>query len=113
MPVATNELCLRAGRVMKYGDGIYGGMFASCIYSAAFFEHDPRKVGEAGVACLPPQSPYALLINDVLAWSDEHPGDWVKSWELIGENVERIAVVASTPLLEDGGRMVVRAGATV
>ena len=89
MPVAANDLCLRAGRVMNYGDGIYGGMFVSCMYSAAFFEDDPHKIVEAGVACLPPQSPYALLINDVLAWSREHPDDWVKSWELIAKKWDK------------------------
>ena len=69
MPAAANELCLRAGRVMNYGDGFYGGMFVSCMYAEAFFEDDPRKIVEAGVACLPPRSPYALLIRDVLEWS--------------------------------------------
>ena len=89
MPVAANELCLRAGRVMNYGDGIYGGMFVSCMYSAAFFEDDPRKIVKAGVACLPPQSPYALLIDDVLAWSSEHPDAWVKTWDLIAEKWDK------------------------
>ena len=35
---SSNDIALRAGRVMNYGDGIYGGMFVSCMYSAAFFE---------------------------------------------------------------------------
>ena len=89
IPVAANDLCLRAGRVMNYGDGIYGGMFVSCMYSAAFFEDDPRKVVEAGVACMPPESPYALLINDVLQWSAEHPDDWTKTRELIAEKWDK------------------------
>ena len=83
LPQAANELCLRAGRVMNYGDGIYGGMFVSGMYAEAFFETDPRKVVEAGVAVLPQQSPYALLIKDVLKWSAEHPDDWTKTWQLI------------------------------
>ena len=85
LPQAANELCLRAGRVMNYGDGIYGGMFVSCMYAEAFFEDNPRKVVEAGAACLPPESPYNLLIQDVLAWSAEHPDDWMKNWQLIEE----------------------------
>ena len=83
MPAAANDLCLRAGRVMNYGDGIYGGMFVSCMYAEAFLEDDPRKIVQAGVACLPPASPYAQLINDVLAWSAEHPEDWTRTWDLI------------------------------
>ena len=83
MPQAANDLCNRAGRVMNYGDGIYGGMFVSCMYAEAFFESDPRKLVEAGLACLPQESPYAALIKDTLAWSTEHPGDWIKVWNLI------------------------------
>src|SRR5690348_6893730 len=68
MPQAAVDLALRAGRVMNYGDGLYGGMFVSCMYSSAFFEKDPRKVVEAGKACLPEESPYRKLISDVLLW---------------------------------------------
>lgn len=85
LPQASNELCRRAGRVMNYGDGIYGGMFVSGMYAAAFFENDPRKVVEAGLACMPAKSPYAMLISDVLAWSRQYPDDWKKVWRLIGE----------------------------
>ena len=35
---------------MNHGDGIYGGMFVSCMYAAAFFESDPRALVEAGLA---------------------------------------------------------------
>ena len=68
LPQASNDLCYRAGRVMNHGDGIYGGMFVSCMYAAAFFESDPATLVEAGLACLPPESPYAKTIADVLAW---------------------------------------------
>ena len=83
MPRASNDLCERAGRVMNHGDGIYGGMFVSAMYSAAFFESDPRRIVEAGLAALPPESPYARTIADVLTWSADHPDDWVAVWELI------------------------------
>ncbi len=85
LPQASNDLCYRAGRVMNHGDGIYGGMFVSCMYAAAFFESDPRKLVAAGLACLPPQSPYARLISDVVEWSEEHPEDWIKVWNLVEE----------------------------
>jgi hypothetical protein len=83
LPQASNRLCDRAGRVMNYGDGIYGGMFVSGMYAAAFFEKDPRKIVEAGLACIPPSSPYARTIADVLTWSKQHPDDWKKTWKLI------------------------------
>jgi hypothetical protein len=82
LPQSATDIAWRAGRVMNYGDGIYGGIFVSCMYSAAFFEKDPRKVVEAGLACLPPASPYANTIADVLAWSKTN-SDWKQTWRLI------------------------------
>jgi len=89
MPQASIEIALRAGRVMNYGDGIYGGMFVSGMYAAAFFESDPRAVVEAGLACIPAKSPYAALIRDVLSWRRQNPGDWKKTWQLIQDKWDR------------------------
>lgn len=80
LPRLAADIALRAGRVMNAGDGILGGVFVSCMYAAAFFESDPRRVVEAGLACLPPRSPYARLIADVLAWHRQYPEDWTKNW---------------------------------
>ena len=89
MPQTSNDFCERTGRVMNHGDGLYGGMFVSAMYSAAFFESDPRRIVEAGLAALPPESPYAQVISDVLNWSNEHPDDWIRVWELIDEQWNR------------------------
>jgi hypothetical protein len=89
LPRASNDLCLRAGRVMNYGDGILGGVFVSGMYSAAFFESDPRRIVEAGLAALPPGSPYAQVIRDVLEWSRQFPDDWTRVWRLINQKWDR------------------------
>jgi hypothetical protein len=89
LPQAANDVAWRAGRVMNYGDGIYGGMFVAGMYSAAFFESDPRKVVEAGLASIPEESPYAKLIRDVLEWSKKHPGDWIKVWNMVEEKWDK------------------------
>ncbi len=89
MPVASNELCERVGRVMNFGDGIYGGMFVSGMYAAAFFDDDPGRVVEAGLACLPPESPYAQVIADVLSWSEQYQGDWQRVWRLVEDKWDR------------------------
>ncbi len=83
LPQWGNEMALRAGRVMNTGDGIIGGMFMSAMYSAAFFESDPRRVVEAGLASMPPASPYAKVIHDVLQWSKQYPDDWEKVWAMV------------------------------
>ena len=90
MPQSSNSIADRAGRVMNSGDGLYGGMFVSCMYAAAFFEtKDARRVVEAGAACLPAASPYAKVIGDVLAWSRQYPDDWRKVWHMINEKWDR------------------------
>ena len=89
MPQATNELAARIGQMINHGDGVYGGMFISGMYAAAFFENDARKVVEAGLACLHSRSPYAKLIRDVLAWSAQYPDDWKKVWRLLEDKWDR------------------------
>ena len=59
LPADATRYADRVGRVMNYGDGLYGGMFVTGMYAAAFFERDPRKVVEAGLASLPAESGYA------------------------------------------------------
>ncbi|MCX8107405.1 MAG: ADP-ribosylglycohydrolase family protein, partial [Verrucomicrobiae bacterium] len=73
LPRAVVHFADRVGRVMNYGDGLYGGMFVGGMYAAAFFEDDVRRVVEIGLGCLPPQSGYALVIRDVLRWYEENP----------------------------------------
>jgi hypothetical protein len=89
LPRESNKYCERVGRVMNYGDGLYGGMFVSGMYTAAFFSTDPRTVVEQGLACLPAESSYARLIRDVLDWSAKYPGDWKKTWQLVEDKWDR------------------------
>ena len=91
LPQAANLYADRVGRVMNYGDGLYGGMFFSGMYAAAFFETDPRRVVEIGLQSIPADSAYARLISDVLVWSRENPGpdDWRKVWQMIADKWDR------------------------
>jgi hypothetical protein len=83
LPQFSNAIADRAGRVMNHGDGIYGGMFISAMYGAAFFETDTRRVVEAGLAAIPTDSPYAGVIRDVLQLSKQYPADWIKVWNVL------------------------------
>ncbi len=71
------------GRVMNYGDGIYGGQFVGGMYAAAFFESEPEKIVRAGLECIPAESHYAECIRDVLSWWKANPDDWEASWRRI------------------------------
>jgi hypothetical protein len=89
LPAQATQYATRVGRVMNYGDGLYGGVFVTSMYAAAFFERDPRKVVEAGLASLPRESAYARIIRDVLRWSAEHPSDWRRTWRLIEDKWDK------------------------
>lgn len=89
LPRESNKYCDRVGRVMNYGDGLYGGMFVCGMYSVAYFESDPRRVVEAGLACIPAKSEYGRLIADLLAWHAQHPSDWRRVWQLVQDKWDR------------------------
>ncbi len=88
LPREANKYADRVGRVMNWGDGLYGGMFFAGMYAAAFFESDPRKVVERGLLSIPAESAYAKLITDVLRWSAENP-DWTTTWRLIEDKWDK------------------------
>lgn len=82
LPNAVIALGEKFGRLMNYGDGVYGGQFMGGMYAEAFFEDDVQKVIAAGLACIPAESQYAEMVRDVVRWHREHPEDWQKTWGL-------------------------------
>lgn len=76
------------GRLMNYGDGLYGGQFIGGMYAEAFFESDPRKIVEAGLKCIPEKSQYAEAVRDVLQWSKDEP-DWQKTWQKVEDKYQK------------------------
>lgn len=85
LPNVVIELGEKFGRLMNYGDGLYGGQFVGGMYAEAFFETDIEKIIQAGLRCIPPGSQYAECIRDVLEWYRAEPNDWEKTWGLINE----------------------------
>ncbi len=83
MPNVPIRLGEKFGRLMNYGDGLYGGQFVGGMYSQAFFEHDPVKIVRAGLACIPAGSQYAQCIRDCLAWYAAQPDDWQATWKKV------------------------------
>ncbi len=83
MPQVSNRYGERMGHIMNYGDGVYGGMFISAMYTQAFFAKNIREVVEKGLKAIPAESQYAQLIRDVIRWHDENPNDWLKTWHLV------------------------------
>lgn len=89
LPADAQRFADRVGRIMNHGDGLYGGMFVAGMYCAAFFESDPRRVVEAGLACIPAESGYGRILRDVLDWHAANPDDWRRVWQLIEEKWDR------------------------
>jgi hypothetical protein len=83
MPQVVIDLGNKFGRLMNYGDGLYGGQFVGAMYAEAFFETDINKIIEAGLAVIPSESQYAEAIRDVIQWHKEYPAEWEKTWQLI------------------------------
>lgn len=83
LPQVSNRFDDRMGHIMNYGDGVYGGMFISAMYTQAFFAKNIREVVHSGLKAIPEQSLYAQLIRDVIRWHDENPNDWLKTWHLL------------------------------
>jgi hypothetical protein len=83
MPQVSSRYGQRMGHIMNYGDGVYGGMFISAMYTQAFFATNIREVVENGLKAIPARSLYAQLIRDVIQWHDENPNDWLKTWHLV------------------------------
>ena len=85
MPWTAAQYADRVGHVMNYGDGVYGGVFVSAMYAAAFFERDPRKIVEVGARALHPRSKYGQLIRDILDVHQRDPDNWLAAWTMVEE----------------------------
>ena len=89
MPNSGIQLGEVFGRLMNYGDGLYGGQFVAGMYAEAFFEKDMEKVVRAGLACVPEGSQFHECITDVLKWHKENPDDWKATWQLIEDKYQK------------------------
>jgi hypothetical protein len=85
LPNIATQLGEKFGRLMNYGDGLYGGQFVGAMYAEAFFESDPLKIVEVGLKSIPAESQYAEAVRDVIQWHAENPDDWEATWELINK----------------------------
>ena len=81
MPNVAIGLGNKFGRLMNYGDGVYGGQFVSGMYCEAFFEDDILKIIDAGLACIPAESHFAEMVRDMVFWYKENPENWEVTWQ--------------------------------
>jgi len=89
MPNSVVALGEKFGRLMNYGDGVYGGQFMGAMYAEAFFTDDLQKVIAAGLAAIPEGSQYAEMVRDMVRWHREKPDDWQAAWQLCVEKYRK------------------------
>ncbi|MDO4558774.1 MAG: ADP-ribosylglycohydrolase family protein, partial [Planctomycetia bacterium] len=85
MPQRAIRLGETFGRMMNYGDGLYAGQFIGAMYAEAFFATgtDPDDIValvNRALKAIPPQSQYAEMVRDMVAWYRENPDDWEACW---------------------------------
>ncbi len=81
MPVTASEIAEKIGHIMNYGDGVYGGIFISALYTQAFIENDMQTIIENALKTIPAESDYARTVSDVITLHKHYPGDWKAAWE--------------------------------
>jgi hypothetical protein len=70
----------RAGHLMNYGDGVYGGVWAAAMKAEAFVADDLEQVIDAGLAVVPSASLFRQVLEDVIAWHASDTVDWQATW---------------------------------
>ncbi len=79
-PGAAVDIAWRAGHVVGYGDGVYGGVMVAAMHAEAFGAKTLGEITEAGRRAVPRGSSYREMIEDVLRWHRRWPGDWKRTW---------------------------------
>ncbi len=80
----NKSICLswKAGHVMNYGDGVYGGVFVSAMHSKAFTAVSIDEIINTGVSSVPKGSQYRAVLDDVLSWKAQGK-TWEENWNLV------------------------------
>lgn len=77
---AATDVADRVGHIMNSGDGWYGGVFVSAMYSLAFVSDDPVYIVEQAIKTIPAGTKFHDCIADVIAWHKQFPNDWKQTW---------------------------------
>ena len=89
MANSAADICDRAGHMLAYGDGWYGGVYVAAMYSLAYVYTDITKVVEDALKVIPEQSRFHSCISSVIRWHQENPSDWRWCWQQIEDHWAR------------------------
>jgi len=85
MPQTASAIADKIGRIMNYGDGVYGGIFVAALYSEAYFDSDIPKIIDKALLSIPSGSDYYKIIKDVIRLHKQYPADWQAAWKELEE----------------------------
>jgi hypothetical protein len=85
MPQTASAIADKVGRIMNYGDGVYGGIFVAALYSEAYFESDITKIIDKALMSIPSGSDYYKIVKDVIKLHKQYPADWQAAWKELEE----------------------------
>jgi len=85
-PALAADLAEKAASVSHDGNGLYGARFLAAMISAAFSERDPLALLRAGLAHIPADSEYARVINAMIDYHHQEPGDWRAGYGFLKAN---------------------------
>lgn len=74
------EICDKIGHIMNYGDGYYGGVYVSAMYSLAFIYDDIEFIVKEALKTIPEESKFHQTIADVIKGYSKYPNDWKSTW---------------------------------
>lgn len=83
MPQSSNMMCDSVGRIMAYGDGLYGGMYVAAMHTLAYIDTSVVNVVTNALKAIPSESTYAKCIQDAIDGYKANPDDWKKTWSAI------------------------------
>jgi len=77
---SATEVADRVGHIMNSGDGWYGGVYVSALYSSAFVSDDVNEIVEQAIKTIPAGTKFHDCITDVIKWHKQYPADWQATW---------------------------------
>jgi len=77
---STTEIADRVGHIMNSGDGWYGGVYVSALYSGAFVFNNPGDIVAQAIKTIPEGTKFHDCIVDVIRWHKKYPNDWQATW---------------------------------
>jgi len=77
---SATDIADRVGHIMNSGDGWYGGVYVSALYSLAFVMDNPESIAAEAIKTIPEGTKFNECITDVLRWHKKYPDDWKATW---------------------------------